>query len=139
LTRTPLLFLDFDGVLHRNLPRPDEVFGRLPLLADTLQGHKVDIVVSSSYRFHHPWQDILKMLAPLRDRVVGRTGDAIAGRYARWREIQTYVIEHHVANYRVLDDAEFEFPRPCGPLILCNGAIGFDDSTAASVRDWLKA
>lgn len=47
----PVLFLDFDGVLHPNLAAEGQMFSRAPLLAQALEGLHVDIVVSSSWRF----------------------------------------------------------------------------------------
>jgi len=42
----PTLFLDFDGVLHPNLADPGQLFKQAPLLADALDGHALQIVVS---------------------------------------------------------------------------------------------
>jgi len=47
----PTLFLDFDGILHPNLADPGQLFKQAPLLADALDGHALQIVVSSSLWF----------------------------------------------------------------------------------------
>lgn len=55
MTSDPILFLDFDGVLH---PSPSEraaLFCRMDLLAQWLQteGNEVSVVISSDWRLSH--------------------------------------------------------------------------------------
>lgn len=47
----PVLFLDFDGVLHAEPSLPKEVFSQLPLVEAVLRDCPwVDIVISSTWR-----------------------------------------------------------------------------------------
>ena len=134
------LFLDFDGVLHPSLCRPRDYFGRMPLLEVSPQGVEVDIVISSSWRFHYAWEDLLKRFPPsLRGRVRGRTGEAVVGAQARWHEIQQYRARHAINDWRALDDSAFEFPKDCAELILCDATTGLADFQVHAIRRWTLA
>src|SRR5271166_3585848 len=105
----PVLFLDFDGVLHPNGCAPADCFCLLPALADTITPFELDIVISSSWRHQYSLRSIKKRFpAPLRKRVVGTTGDSFPGTYARWKEIRAYLAEHPAPDWRALDDFDFE-------------------------------
>lgn len=133
-----VLFLDFDGVLHPNLAAESGHFCRMPLLEAALRDHPVDVVVSSSWRFHHDWAALLAHFPPtLRAQVRGRTGEAVTGPHARWQEIRAYCEQHAVRQWRALDDSAFEFPRDCAELILCDGAVGLQDPQVRRLRAWL--
>jgi len=132
------LFLDFDGVLHPSLCEPAEYFCRMSLLEAALRDASVEIVISSSWRFHHSWDALMhRFLLPLRSRLVGATGEAVSGRHARWLEIQRYCERHGIVEWRALDDSSFEFPANCRELILCHGAVGLDRDQAMSLEQWL--
>ena len=137
---SPVLFLDFDGVLHPNLSMPGQRMVKAPLLADALSGLDVLIVISSSWRFHPRLGD---MLAPwredLRRRVIGVTADAHMGQHARWHEIDAYARTHGVTNWRALDDAVFDFPQACAELIACEGSQGLGLRQVAALKRWLGA
>ena len=134
------LFLDFDGVLHPGLCRPLEHFGRMPVLEAALRDASVDIVVSSSWRFHLEWEELLERFPlTLRAQVRGRTGEAVTGPHARWQEIWAYRDEHAVLDWRALDDSAFEFPSNCPELILCNGAVGMAEQQVQLIRRWLES
>jgi HAD domain in Swiss Army Knife RNA repair proteins len=135
-----ILFLDFDGVLHPNLAPEDGCFVRAPALAELIGGTGLQVVISSSWRFHHPLPHILDRLpAALRERVVGTTGEAIPGRFARWQEIRAWCQRHRASDWRALDDAAFEFPPGCPQLIRCDGALGVGEAEFALLRGWLAA
>lgn len=62
-----ILFLDFDGVLHPFFPRADrsdeenQLFAYLPRLEGVLRDFpEWQIVISSSWREHHPWTTVIK-------------------------------------------------------------------------------
>ena len=134
------IFLDFDGCLHPSLAREQEYFQRMPLLVECVADLEVGIVVSSSWRFHHDWGDLLGLFPDeLRPKVIGKTGAAVSGRHARWHEIGAYVRQHRVTDWRALDDAAFEFPSGCPQLLLCNGATGLTPEVAAVLREWASA
>ena len=135
-----VLFLDFDGVLHPNLAPEDAYFGCAPALGELIGGVDLQVVISSSWRFHHPLPYILRQLpVTLRERVVGATGDAIPGRFARWEEIRAWCLRHGVTDWRALDDAAFEFPPGCPQLIRCDGARGVGEAEFTLLRGWLRA
>ena len=71
-----LIFLDFDGVLHPNFSPEGEYFSQASYLLDALDGfaENVEIVISSSWRFHWSTSAILQMLPkPLASLVTGIT------------------------------------------------------------------
>ena len=51
-----LIFLDFDGVLHPNFCQEEHYFSRIGYLMAALDGFKddVEVIISSSWRFHWP-------------------------------------------------------------------------------------
>jgi hypothetical protein len=138
-----LIFLDFDGVLHPNFSTRSEYFSQAGYLLDALDGHSenVEIIISSSWRFHWSTNAIMQMLPKtLASMVTGITPVGEPGRHQRYREIQAYLrsrIGPH--EWRALDDAVNEFPKNCTELIECDGRIGLDDLSAARLRGWLNA
>jgi hypothetical protein len=138
LGRGKTLFLDFDGVLHPSLSAQGRYFERMDWLVRALDRAAVDVVISSSWRFHHAFGDLQRLLpVSLRPQVVGCTGPVLAGRHARWREITAYCATHRVREWRALDDSAFEFPAGCPELILCDGSRGLDERQVSTVRRWL--
>lgn len=137
----PVLFLDFDGVLHAGSGHSGGMFTHAPALQEALGEHEVRIVVSSSWRFHKPLSEIRQWLpAALASRVVGATGEAHIGRWARFHEIRAW-LDHRApaADWRALDDATFEFPNPCPQLIACHPQEGFGPRQADALRGWLES
>ena len=140
MNHAPLLFLDFDGVLHPGSGLAGGAFTCASLLEQTLQGLDVDVVVSSSWRFHAAHEQIVRWLPQgLALRVVGTTGAAIVGRWARYQEILAWVDQHRRgADWRALDDALMEFPPDCPQLIPCSPRRGFGAEEAQVLRMWLN-
>ena len=133
------LFLDFDGVLHPNLPRPDQRFHLAPMLADAVKAIQVDVVISSSWRFHGGLSALVATLpSALRERIVDTTGPAIIGRFARWQEIRAWVDRNGAADWRALDDSVFEFPPDCPQLIACEGSRGITELELTTLGRWLS-
>lgn len=134
----PIVFLDFDGVLHPNFAAEGQLFCKMPLLADALNGLPADIVISSSWRFQWELPRLQSVFpAALQPKVRGVTGAAHVGRHARWNEINAYCAAQGIANWRALDDAFFEFPKDCEHLILCEGGRGLEASQCEQLRHWL--
>ena len=137
-----LIFLDFDGVLHPNFCQEEHYFSRIGYLMAALDWFKddVEVIISSSWRFHWPADVLLQKLpASLAPLVVGFTPEVDPGRDQRYREIHSYLkFRRGHADWRALDDADNEFPKGCRELIRCEGRTGLDDSTVARLRLWLK-
>jgi hypothetical protein len=59
-----ILFLDVDGVLHPEGPSREPKFCRLPLLEEWLRGRPgVEVVISSSWREVHPFEELVSFFA----------------------------------------------------------------------------
>ena len=137
---TPILFLDFDGVMHpASLSQGHQNFSNAPWLEAVLAKHPLRIVVSSSWRFHYPMDAILRAMPPALARaVVGATGDAHVGPWARFHEIKAWLAKNDpLADWRAADDAVFEFPKPCPELIACHPQDGFGAKQAGELALWL--
>jgi hypothetical protein len=137
----PHLFLDFDGVLHPTSASPDDLFVHAYALSALLHGSTCCVVISSSWRHHHPMEALLDRLPNgLRQRVTGATGDAYIGRWARHREILAYVARFRIsAPWRALDDSWNEFPPQCPELIACNPNTGLGAKEEMLLQVWLRA
>ena len=133
------LFLDFDGVLHPTLAQPSALFIHGLRLAEALRPYLVDIVISSSWRFHCSREEYLaKLPAELAGQVIGATGKAHVGKFARWHEIQQYVKKYRIVDWRALDDSAFEFPLGCRELIACDGSVGVAPPQLDLISGWLR-
>jgi hypothetical protein len=135
-----LIFLDFDGVLHPNHCGEDAFFCRQPLLMNLLQpiGNDIRFVISSSWRHHHTYQELLAFFPePLSRQIIGATGSAFIGKHARYQEIRAFLSDHQGwSDWRALDDAAWEFPEPCPELIRCDGAIGLTEKEIERISIW---
>lgn len=140
MQRKHLLFLDFDGVMHPTSAGTAELFCRAEPLLAALDGSDCAIVISSSWRHHHPLSTLLARLPRgISDRVVGTTGEPHVGRWPRHREIVAYVNGHEPsACWRALDDSRIEFPPGCPELIACDPNHGFGSSQARVLKEWLR-
>lgn len=138
---TPILFLDFDGVLHPTSARPAERFSRAHLLSSSLAEHNCDVVVSSSWRFHHTFEALIAPLPlALRRRVTGTTGEPRFGRWPRYSEIQAFLLEFGPnAHWRALDDSANEFPPGCPELLSCDPNVGLAARQLNELNLWLRS
>jgi len=112
-------------------------FDRLALIEPLVDVAPFQVVVSSSWRFHFELSEIAHRLGRLKPLVVGTTGNAVVGRYARHCEILEYVNDYGISDWRALDDAYLEFPENAGNLILCDPRVGVSEAEVAALRDWL--
>ena len=76
----------------------------------------------------------LPLLEPL---VVGTTGEASIGRYARHREIVEYTRCYRLTDWRALDNSFLEFPENAHGLIWCNPRTGVSAREVDALREWL--
>ena len=134
------IFLDFDGVLHPTSAKPESLFIKAIDLVKIVMRYKPSIVISSSWRFHFPEDEILLRLPQeLGGAVVGFTGEAHIGRHARWHEIKAYCAKRQIYDWVALDDSTFEFPTPCRELIACNPNTGLENSQIEQLVAWLES
>lgn len=144
-TLPPLVFLDFDGVLHPNQATPEQRFEHVGVLMDILDKHpEAELVVSSSWRHHFSW-DVLRVEIPhrLAARLTKATGAAMPGKFQRHAEVSHLVqcLEADGQGARpwcALDDCAWEFPPDCEELIACDGARGIQERELHQLQGWLS-
>jgi hypothetical protein len=136
-----IVFTDFDGITHAapvpGRPGEAELFASLHVLEGVLrQVPHAEIVISSSWREHHPLDEMREYFAQdLRDRIVGVT-PVLAGQ-PRQDECLAWLAQHRPAGTRwlALDDDAGQFEPGCANLILVDGLVGL---TAASASELLR-
>lgn len=108
-----LLYVDFDGVLHPS--SGGDLFCRMHLLEEVLIGKDCQIIISSSWRFHYPFDDLLSLFPEsLRGQVAGVTGDAFVGRWPRHSEILIDASKRSGhGRWRALYESWIELPKDC--------------------------
>lgn len=118
---TVYLFLDFDGVLHKN---GSKAFEQADLFAKAISNYDVKIVFSTSWREYSNLEK-LKVRLPLniQEKCVGLT-PVIKEKmpHPRYHEIQKYLKDN---KWIALDDMRVLFPVNCPELFLLNGSEGF--------------
>ena len=133
-----VLFLDFDGVLHPTT-HGTVLLSQLPLLESALESCDYTMVISSSWRFHMEIDALKNHFSPaLQNKIMGITGEAYIGAYARFHEINAYVLQHGIKDWRALDDSYWEFPQGCGHLIRCNPNSGVTQREVKVLSEWLS-
>lgn len=129
------LFLDFDGVLHRN---NHKAFECVQLFANTIQNYNVNIVFSTSWREYSTLEK-LKAYLPLsiQDKCIGLTPvikEKI--KHIRFAEINQYIsVNNIVENWIALDDMRMLFPLDCPQLFLINGSEGFTEKNVQQLKE----
>lgn len=132
------LFLDFDGVLHPTA-HGSALFSQLPLLEKVLEDLSCQIVISSSWRFHVDLNQLREYFSrEVQSQIVGVTGKPYIGAYARFHEINAYVSENSLIDWRALDDSYWEFPKGCPQLIRCNPNTGLSVAEVNLLEKWLQ-
>jgi len=144
----PLLFVDFDGVLHAvndpHLFRHEEHLARV--LSDF---PAVEIVISSAWRKTHTLAAMRTFfLTDLRARVIGVTpvfklgdADTTAVPGSRYHEIQRWRASNDALSrpWLALDDDPEFFPTGCAELVLCDPKMGFGPGAEKRLRAALNA
>jgi len=134
-----ILFLDFDGVLHNTTSEQYLLFSKLDLLTEVVSKSPCQIVISSSWRFHHDLDRIKSFLPTIKELIQGTTGEALIGKWPRYNEIKNYLNQYApLADWRALDDSFFEFPKKCPELILCKAQEGFTNKEKSLLEEWLQ-
>ncbi len=136
----PILFLDFDGVLHSLLGQ-DELFSAAPLLGKVLFDADIDVVISSDWRLKHSVFSLKSMLpTEIASRVIDMTGWHPHGRYRRYREILMWLAATNRLRspWVALDDSLAHFPPKFGGLIWCRPRVGFSEQEARALATWIS-
>jgi len=83
------------------------------LLEEALVGKDCQIIISSSWRFHHPFKYLQSLFTEsIRGQVAGVTGGAFVGRWPRHSEILIDVSNRGAqGRWRALDDS-WHPPKP---------------------------
>jgi hypothetical protein len=131
----PLLFLDFDGVLHPLRSGEAGRFVCMPAFEAWARAHPaIEIVISSTRRQIFPFETIRRFFSSdIRGRIIGVTPIVVVeAEYKRHREIGIWLHKNQrdAAPWLALDDSEDRFPPGCPNLVLCDPARGFDEETA---------
>lgn len=137
----PTLFLDFDGVLHTESNVVVKPFHQLPLLEAELLNSCVElqIVISSSWRYHYSLREMKSNLKSLGGFVTGVTPDIRFCSHQRYHEIMEVVSAYRIPDWRALDDTRDLFPNDCEQLIECDPRRGFQAAEAGQLREWIRA
>jgi hypothetical protein len=121
----PVLFVDFDGVLHPKAvpcldvasngriavnPSVSDLFVFLPILERILEPHpEFRIVVSSSWRRHQTDNELKMFLGRLGSRMVGTT-HRDKQFFCRHQEITAFCAEYAIEHWVAVDD-DLPFPE----------------------------
>lgn len=107
---TAILFLDFDGVLHRGFTG---TFSKLPLLLDWLDANpSVGLVLTTSWRLDSTIEVASSYLGAGQCRVLGLTPDLSAQGCNRMDEVQAWLAEARwQGSWAILDDEATLFPK----------------------------
>lgn len=148
-----ILFLDIDGVLH---PKPvlgrsgeTDLFCSLHLLEDVLrEAPHVQVVISSSWREHHPLDEIREYFSPdLRERIVGATPlpplasmpEHLAD-FPRQAECAAWLARYRPpgTTWLAIDDMAEDFAPRCAQLLLIDGSVGLTSESATELLRGLR-
>ena len=156
-----IVFLDFDGVLHPDRSNMAPKFCRMPLLEAWLRERPVvEVVISSSWREVHPFEELVSFFSEdLQTRVVGCTPrlqrSSDGGRFVGWaqtsepfglpvfaRELECRRWMHSswepCRNWAALDDMPELFEPTCAELVVCDPALGLTQAQLVEVDRRLR-
>lgn len=131
------IYLDFDGCMHcKGRNKFEHIAGIEAILRENPRAH---IVISSSWREEHPFDEMRSYFAQdVQRRIVGVT-PVIAGA-RRHEEILRHVEETGYAGaYVAIDDDATEFPASWPALLLCDPDRGFDAEKQRELRTRIEA
>ena len=149
-SHNPVLFLDFDGVLHPVHAQADQLFTAIPLLELVLREFpNLDVVVSSSWREVHPLDELLEYFsADIRSRFIGITParpelaevpDDLWS-YVREGECAVWIARHRPwVPWIAVDDDAWRFKPHSKRLFLVEGKIGLTAASLEALRLRLEA
>lgn len=140
-----VLFLDFDGVLHREFCHESRHFECEPYLTTALDGMNIEIVLSSTWRINRSLNEIKALLSEaIAARVVGVTPQYsqlsdISSRlalYEREAECVAWLTANRLAwtRWLALDDRPWLFRPFCPNLFLVDNKQGLQEHSCALLR-----
>jgi hypothetical protein len=131
----PLLFLDFDGVLHPLRSGEAGRFACMPAFEVWARSQSaLEIVISSTRRQIFPFDTLKRFFsADVGVHIIGVTPIVVVEtEYTRHHEIDLWLREHQrdTARWLALDDSQERFPPGCPNLVLCDPTRGFNQDVA---------
>lgn len=131
-----LLFLDFDGVLHRGT---SGTFRKADLLLPLLNGNpELSIVLTTDWRLAESLSGLKDwLLPPLAARVVGATPQLPAGPWQRQREIERWLGGRRPV-FVALDDTPSLFEPGWPPLVLTDPKEGLTNALVQVLHERLR-
>ncbi|WP_184854924.1 HAD domain-containing protein [Acidovorax soli] len=141
----PVLFLDFDGVLHREFCHASKHFEFEPSFALAIHRLDVEIVVSSTWRHNREPKELLAQLSdPVSSRIVGMTPrysqlpdvPSKLALYEREAECTAWLSANRPAYTRwiAVDDRPWLFRPFCPNLFMVDGKRGLDEHSSQLLR-----
>jgi hypothetical protein len=132
------IFVDFDGVMHRNGHKAFEYAEYFAKVISSMKDVDVKIVFSTSWREYSSVERLANYFPKnIQHLCVGKTPlikQCIS--HPRLEEIMMYVKEHGIddKDWVALDDMACLFPPNCPNLILIDGSKGFTKLDAKRLR-----
>ena len=134
----PLVFLDFDGVLHP-VKAGDQQFCYLPVFEACMrQCPHMGIVITSTWRLVMELAGLRALFShDIAQRVLGKTPELLVDLpFARYREIRKYLTKNSLhAPWLAVDNEADLFP-PMRNLVLTDSITGFDIAAAEKVLEF---
>lgn len=138
----PVLFLDFDGVLHPEHCHESKHFCRLPILEDALrQVLETKVVITSTWRLERNLRDLRQMFSPdIANMIQGVTPrycdlqnvpNTLVS-YQREAECHAWLRSNNLphCNWLAVDDRSWLYRPFCKSLLLVDGRDGLTVATA---------
>ena len=141
----PILFLDFDGVLHPEHCHESRQFCRLPILEEALrQVPECQVVITSTWRLEQPLEALRQRFSPdIAVRIAGVTPTFVDLKqvpdtlisYPREAECRAWRWANGVPNlpWLAVDDRSWNYRPFCKSLLLIDGATGLTDPNGAQL------
>ena len=144
MSAAPILFLDFDGVLHVLNCATERRFTSLPLLEDVLREFpELRIVVSSNWREAHGLDQLRSLFAPdIAARVIGVTPVLawVAGVPHRYAECSAWLRANAPgAKWLAIDDDPALFEPRLEQLLACDPRLGLTRDQLPELRRRIAA
>ena len=147
----PILFLDFDGVLHPEHCYASKHFCCLPILEDALRHVPgCQVVITSTWRLEQSFEDLLQRFSPdiaaMIDGVTPRycelanVPNTLVG-YEREAECHAWLWANNLphCNWVAVDDRSWLYRPFCKSLFLVDGRKGLTQATGSQLATRLQS